>query len=460
MSDDPPVSLWPEPTALGPLTDLYQLTMMAGYVANGMDELPATFELFVRRLPKGRTYLVFAGLEQALRDLLGLAFSPGQIDALQRWPVFDAVDPSFFSWLGRLRFRGDVWAVPEGTVVFEGEPLVRVQAPLALAQWVETFLLASLGYPTSVASKAARIVAAAGGRSLYDFGARRAPGPHASLLAARAAYPAGFDGTSNVEASLRIGIPCAGTMAHSWVQSFDQEAQAFSAFAHLFPTASTMLVDTYDTARGVEHAGALDPPVRAVRLDSGDLLTLSRAARAFLDAHGRSAVRIFASGDLDEFQIARLLAGGAPIDAFGIGTELVTSRDAPALAMVYKLVELDGRGRIKLSSGKITYPRAKQVYRTFGPDGRIARDTVTLVDEAAEGEPLLEHVVRGGVLEPLPRLGEVRDRCRAQLESLPPELRGVEALSTFRPTYSQAVRAVAEELAKPYREATRAPDET
>lgn len=448
MTTEPPVSLWPDPAALGPLTDLYQLTMMAGYLANGMHEQPAAFELFVRRLPQSRAYLVFAGLEQALGDLLRLAVAPEQIALLRTWPVFERIDPLFFSWLAALRFRGDVWAVPEGTVVFEGEPLVRVQAPLAQAQWVETFLLASLSYPTLVASKAARIVEAARGRALFDFGARRAPGPHTSLLAARAAYIGGFDGSSNVEACLRLGIPCSGTMAHSWVQSFDDEQRAFEAFARSFPSASTMLVDTYDTAGGVARAAAVEPPVRGVRLDSGDLLADSIAARRYLDEHGRSATRVFASGDLDEFRIAALVEQGAPIDAFGVGSELVTSRDAPALAMVYKLVELDGRGRTKRSVGKATYPRAKQVYRAFGPEGRIARDLIALADEAAEGEPLLQPVVRGGVLEPLPTLDTIRARCRAQLATLPEALRGVDAQAGFHPAYSAALLAEVERLAR------------
>lgn len=448
MTSEPPVSLWPDPNALGALTDLYQLTMGAGYLANGMHELPATFELFVRRLPKGRAYLVFAGLEQALRDLVRLAFSREQVDALRRWPVFASVDPTFFSWLETLRFTGDVWAVPEGTVVFAGEPLVRVQAPLAQAQLVETFLLASLGYPTLAASKAARVVEAAAGRPLFDFGARRAHGPHTSVLGARAAYLAGFAGTSNVEASLRLGIPCAGTMAHSWVQSFDREADAFAAFARLFPSSSTMLVDTYDTLEGVAHAAAIEPPVTAVRLDSGDVGALSRAAREYLDRHHRPDVRIFASGDLDEHVIARLLEEGAPVDAFGVGTELITSRDAPALAMVYKLVELQGQGRIKLSAGKATVPMAKQIYRSYDRDGRIARDLITRADEQAEGEPLLVPVVTGGRLAALPRLEEIRAHCRAQRASLPGALVGLDAEPSFEPEFSPALRAEAARLAR------------
>ncbi len=249
----PPVSLWPDPQALGPLTDLYELTMMAGYAASRLDGAIATFELFVRKLPEGRAYLVFAGLEQAIGDLMRLSFSRAQIEAIRQLPVFENVDPGFFERLGSLRFQGDVWSVPEGTVVFAGEPLIRVRAPLPQAQWVETFLLASVVYPTLVASKAARVVEAARGRPVYDFGLRRGHTLFAGMLGARAAYLAGCAGTSNVEAAIRLGIPCAGTMAHSWVQSFNSESDAFAAFARVFP-ASTMLVDTYDSVEGVANA--------------------------------------------------------------------------------------------------------------------------------------------------------------------------------------------------------------
>src|SRR5579864_1741153 len=373
MTPQPPVSLWPEPHALGPVTDLYQLTMMAGYHAAGLDLARATFELFVRRLPEGRAYLVFAGLEQAVGDLLQLAFSSEQVEAIRRWPAFARIDPAWFDTLADLRFRGDVWAVPEGTVVFAGEPLVRIEASLPQAQWVETFLIASLNYPTLVASKAARIVEAAAGRPLFEFGARRGHGPHSGFLAARAAYLAGFAGTSHVEAARRLDIPCVGTMAHSWVQTFPSESEAFSIFAKLFPEATTLLVDTYDTEAGVLHAAAIEPPVQAIRLDSGDIGALSRSARAILDAHNRHSVKILASGDLDEYRIRELVETKAPIDAFGVGTELITSRDAPALSMVYKVVELDGAGRVKLSPGKKTYPMTKQVHRLSDSHGRFER---------------------------------------------------------------------------------------
>jgi nicotinate phosphoribosyltransferase len=447
MKPEPPVSLWPDPDALGPITDLYQLTMMAGYAAAGLDQARATFELFVRRLPPGRAYLVFAGLEQAVGDLLRLAFSPEQVAAIRTWPMFAHVDPGWFDSLLDLRFTGDVWSVPEGAVVFANEPLLRVEAPLPQAQWVETFLIASLGYPTLVATKAARIVEAAAGRPLYDFGARRGHGPHAGFLAARASYLAGFAGTSLVEAARRLGIPAVGTMAHSWVQAFAAEPEAFATYARLFPGATTLLVDTYDTLHGVLLAAQIEPPVQSVRLDSGDLQSLACDSRTILDANNRRGVKIFASGDLDEFRVSELVVAGAPIDAFGIGTELVTSRDAPALSMVYKMVELDGTGRIKLSPGKVTYPLAKQVHRLRTPDGRFASDLVTTASEPAPGEPLLVPIVRGGKLAgPLPRLDAIQEYCRLQRESLPESLRGVHAEPVYPIAYSDALEQEAERL--------------
>jgi nicotinate phosphoribosyltransferase len=447
MSQEPPVSLWPDPDALGPVTDLYELTMMAGYLASGMGGKSATFELFVRRLPPNRGYLVFAGLEQAIGDLLRLAFAPEQIDTLRRWPMFQKIDPTILDAMGRQRFEGDVWAIPEGTVVFPGETLLRVTAPLPQAQWVETYLIAALAYPTLVASKAARIVTVAGGRPLHEFGARRGHGPHAGLLAARSAYIAGFAGTSLVEAARRLGILASGTMAHSWVQAFPDEATAFSTFARVFGEYSTLLVDTYDTMEGVRHAAAIEPPVPAIRIDSGDLEDLVPRARTYLDARGRTGTKIMVSGDLDEERIARLVESGVPVDGFGVGTELITSRDAPALAMVYKLVELEGQGRYKLSPAKRTYPMAKQVYRLRDASGRFAGDHVTRADETAEGEPLLVPVVRGGRLAgPLPSLEEIRARCGEQLAALPPRLRPLDARPDYPITYSDALEEEARRL--------------
>ena len=447
MTPEPPVSLWPDPHALGTVTDLYQLTMMAGYAAAGIDQSRATFELFVRKLPPHRSYLIFAGLEQAIGTLLDLRFSREQVEVLRGWPVFEGIDPLWFDSLLDFRFTGDVWAIPEGSVVFAGEPLVRVSAPLAQAQLVETILLSTLGYPTLVASKAARIVEAAQGRGVVDFGARRGHGPQSGFLNARASYIAGFSGTSHVEAALRLGIPAVGTMAHAWVQAFDDEKTAFETFARLFPRATTLLVDTYDTDQGVRLAAGIEPPIQAIRIDSGDLVAASKSARAILDSLGRPGVKILASNDLDEWKIAGLLEAGAPIDAFGVGTELITSRDAPAISMVYKLVELDGEGKIKRSAGKKTYPMAKQVYRLRDGWCRFALDRVTKSDERAGGEALLIPIVVGGRLaDPLPSLDQIRLHCQAHREALPDSLRGVDAEPSYRLEYSEALEAEAVRL--------------
>jgi nicotinate phosphoribosyltransferase len=424
------------------VTDLYQLTMMAGYHALGKTNQHAVFEMFVRKMPPNRSYLVFAGLEQAIGDLLRLGFSNDQVESLRRWPVFAKVDPSFFDWLQTLRFAGNVWAMPEGTVFFPGEPIIRIEASLAQAQWVETFLLASVGFPTLVASKAARVVQAAAGRPVYDFGARRAPGPHAGFLVARASYLAGCTGTSHAEAARRLGIPCVGTMAHSWIESFASEAEAFASFTRVFPEASTLLVDTYNTEQGVAQAAAIEPPVQAVRLDSGDLLDLAQKARRYLDEHGREGVQIFATGDLDETSIAHLVAAAAPIDGLGVGTEMATSRDAPALAVVYKLVAIDGAGRIKLSPGKRTYPLAKQVYRVHDRLGQFVSDSVTRADEAAEGAPLLVPVVQDGkLIASLPKLEAIREYRARQCAALPVELRDLDTVAVYPVSYSAALQA-------------------
>lgn len=447
MSHQPPISLWPDPNALGPVTDLYELTMMVGYLSSGMAGKQASFELFVRKMPPNRAYLVFAGLEQAVGDLLRLAFSSEQAEALRGWPMFRNVPGEVIDALAAMRFEGDVWAIPEGTVVFPGETLLRITAPLAQAQWVETYLVASLAYPTLVASKAARIVSVAGGRALLEYGARRGHGPHAGFLAARAAYIAGFAGTSLAEAARLLGIPASGTMAHSWVQAFPDEASAFAAFARTFGGSSTLLVDTYDTLEGVRRAAAIEPPIPAIRIDSGDLDDLTRRARAILDENHRSGVKIMVSGDLDEHRIAALVEAGAPVDGFGVGTELITSRDAPAMGMVYKLVELDGEGKYKLSPAKKTYPMAKQVFRRRDADGRFAGDHVTRADEAADGEPLLVPIVRGGrLVGPLPTLEAVRAHCREQLAALPDRLRPLDARPDYPITYSDRLEADARRL--------------
>ncbi len=447
-----PISLFPDDCRLGLLTDLYELTMAAGYFVHGLADQPATFELWIRRLPEERNYLVVAGVEQAVHYLQQLSFAPEQIDYLRRHAAFAKVPAAWFQRLESLRFEGDLWAMPEGTIAFGGEPLLRVTGPLMVAQLVETYLITTLTFQTLVASKGSRCVTAAQRRAVVDFGSRRAHGPQAGLLAARAAFIAGCTGTSNTEAARLLDIPAVGTQAHSWIMAWGDEVEAFRRFGEAFPNASTLLIDTYDTIQGVRNALASRAAMQAVRLDSGDLATLSREVRQILDAAGRHDVKIVASGDLNEWKIRDLLAAGAPIDIFGVGTELVTSRDEPTLGTIYKLVEQQTKqgvvGRFKLSPGKNTYPFAKQVYRQTGPDGQFREDMIARATETMPGEALLIPVLRAGQLVgPLPRIAEVRARCAAQREWLPPRLLSLEKADPYPVRVSPALEAEARRLA-------------
>jgi nicotinate phosphoribosyltransferase len=406
-------------------TDLYQLTMIGGYWAAGLNG-EATFELSVRRLPDERAYLVVAGLEQALDILERVRFGGDDIAALRRLPQLAHLPSAWFDdYLPNMRFTGTVWAMPEGTVAFANEPLMRVQAPLPEAQLVETALLATLTFQTSVASKASRIVTAARGRGITDFGARRAHGLDAAFYAARAAFIGGCDGTSYVEAAVRMGIPTSGTMAHSWVQAFPSERDAFTAYSQTFPESAVYLLDTYDTIEAARMLVASGLRPASVRLDSGDLARLSRDVRDILDRGGLDKTTIIATSDLDEYRIRELLDAGAPIDSFGVGTALTTVIDAPALSGVYKLVELERAGTplgvVKLSPGKPTWPGAKQVWRTMR-QGRAAGDLVAAIDEPAPDDavPLLTCVMREGRRLPSSEsLKDLRNRRRVQVAALP-----------------------------------------
>lgn len=413
------------------LTDLYQFSMVQAYLAEGMTAA-AVFELSVRRLPPQRRFLVAAGLEPALQWLQGLQFTSGELDWLAAQPE---IGGRLLAWLRALRFDGDVDAVPEGTVVFAHEPLLRVTAPLPLAQWVESRLLNIVHLHTLLASKAARCVLAADGRGLLDFGLRRAHGGEAAMAAARSAWIAGFQGSSNVAAAMALGMPCGGTMAHSYVLAHDTERAAFEAFARCHPHGCVLLLDTYDTERAARRLTELAPALRAagaelagVRLDSGELGTLARRVRTILDGSGLGDVRILASGGLDEHHIAALVAAGAPIDRFGVGTALVTSDDVPALDAAYKLQAYDGRPCRKRSAGKANWPGAKQVYRRLDRHGRISMDRLVRADEHAAGEALLQPVMRGGErLREAESLDAIRERCRRQLGTLPLASRALEA---------------------------------
>jgi nicotinate phosphoribosyltransferase len=429
------------------LTDLYELTMAAAFLREGRNAT-ATFSLFVRRLPPERGFLVAAGLEDALEYLSGLRFSA---DALAFLRALGRFEPEFLDYLAALRFTGDVRAVREGTVVFGDEPLLEVTGPLIEAQLVETAVIHFCHLQTVQASKAARAVLAARGRGLAEFGLRRTHGMDAGLKAARAAYLTGFDSTSNVLGGRTYGMALSGTMAHSFVGAFPRERDAFEAYARAFPDGAVLLLDTYDTVAAARLAvevarrlAAQGHRLAGVRLDSGDLAALSREVRRVLDAGGCRDVPILVSGGLDEHDIAGLLDAGAPIDAFGIGTRLNVSADAPSLDMVYKLVALDGRDVLKLSPGKQTWVGRKQVVRRLDSDGRLAGDTLALAEESvpAGAVGLLEPVMRAGeLLRSHPPLAELRAYCADQLRALPDGLRRLRNAERYAVTPSDGLSA-------------------
>ena len=425
------------------LTDLYQLNMIQAYLDHGQTDT-AVFEFFSRKLPERRGFLMAAGLETVLDFLETLRFGPDEIAWLKATGRFR---PDLLDWLADFRFTGDVHGVPEGTIVFADEPILRVTAPLPAAQLVETRLINLLHYQTVVASKAARMVLAAPGRTLVDLGLRRAHGAEAGLLAARASYIAGFAGTATMLAAPRFGVPIFGTMAHSFVQVHDDEATAFESFARARPENLILLIDTYDTEAAAHKVVALAPKlaadgiaIRGVRLDSGDLVALSFAVRRILDEGGLPDVQIFASGGLDEDELARFAATGAPIDGYGIGTSLTVASDAPALDCAYKLQEYAGIARRKLSAGKATWPGRKQVWRRFRADGRMAGDVLTLEDDARPGRPLVVPLMRSGArLAPAEPLAMARVRAADNLARLPPPLARLEPGATVRATVAPAL---------------------
>jgi nicotinate phosphoribosyltransferase len=432
------------------LTDLYQLNMIQAYLDHGKTDT-AVFELFFRRLPPRRGFLLASGLEQVLAFLEDLRFSAEEIDWLAQSGRFGK---QMLVYLADLRFTGDVHAMPEGTPFFADEPIVRVTAPLPQAQLVETRLINILHFQSLIASKAARMTLAAPGQLLVDFGLRRAHGSEAGLMAARASYIAGFAGTATLLAEKQFGIPTFGTMAHSFIQAYDDETTAFEEFAQSRPANLTLLIDTYDTEAGARKVVALAPrlkargiAIRSVRLDSGDLIALSKSVRRILDAGGLSDVGIFASGGLDEDGIAEMLRAGAPIDGFGIGTSLTTSSDVPALDCAYKLQEYAGLARRKRSTGKATWPGRKQVWRRFGPDGRMACDILSLESDRQSGEPLLRLVMRGGRrIAPSPTLAEIRARAAAELARLPEPLHRLEPKGSYPVQVADALARLATEV--------------
>lgn len=433
------------------LTDLYQLTMLAGYLDRRM-EATAVFELFVRKLPDCRNFLLVAGLEQALAFLERLRFTPEELDWIKRSGRFK---PAFIDYLAALEFTGDVEAMPEGTVFFANEPVLRVMAPLPQAQLVETRLINLIHFQTLIASKAARLVLTAPGKLLVDFGLRRAHGAEAGLLAARAGYIAGMAGTATVLAAPLFDIPIAGTMAHAFIQAHDEELAAFEHFARAQPDNVVLLIDTYDTeaaaSKVVELAGHLAEegiPIKGVRIDSGDLAEHARKVRKILDDGGHPEITILASGNLDEYALAELVKKDVPIDGFGIGTHLDTSADRSYLDYVYKLQEYAGIARRKRSEGKATWPGRKQVYRYRDGQGRLAYDLLTLEADPHPGEPLIKPVMRVGkrVASPEP-LSHMRDRVAEGLASLPERLRGLEQTTPpYEVRVSEAIQRLAAQV--------------
>jgi nicotinate phosphoribosyltransferase len=451
-------TILPPDRYLPAVTDLYEVTMAAAYFENRMEQT-ATFELWVRNLPPHRSYLIASGLEDALKYLSNLSFPADVVRYLKTLDNFKHVSPDFFKYLRNLKFTGDVWAIPEGTVVFAGEPLIRVTAPIIQAQIVETTVMSIVNYQTTVATKASRIVQAAshGGveRPVTDFGLRRAHGPGAGCSAARASFVGGCARTSNVYAGFRYAIPVHGTAAHSWIMAFDTELESFQKYYELFPESTILLIDTYDVKKGALNAARVGKNLRGVRIDSGDLVAQSKMVRKILDAAGLKDARIVASGDLNEYKIRDMLSAGAPIDIFGVGTEMIVSRDEPALQCVYKLVEEKKTGRTiykaKFSEDKATFPGAKQVRRTCGRDGEFSGDVICLHNEKIKGEPLLAQVLKAGkITRNLPALREIQQRTKEQLSRLPAQYKRFQGADIYPVSYSDRLKELLGKVRRQY----------
>ncbi|NWG11273.1 nicotinate phosphoribosyltransferase [Candidatus Bathyarchaeota archaeon] len=445
------------------LTDLYELTMCASYFDHRRKE-PATFDLFIRRMPPNRAYFVFAGLEQALMFLEKIKFTKEHINYLRK----HGFKENFLDYLVKFKFTGEVWAVPEGTIVFPNEPLMRVTAPIIEAQIAESFLLNTVNVQTTIASKASRVVNVAKGKSIVEFGLRRTHGTDAGMKAARCSYIAGCTGTSNVLAGIKYGIPVFGTMAHSFILFFSREIESFRAFAKSFPKTSTFLIDTFDDIKGAKKAAVVAKELEkkgfrlnSVRLDSGDLVEISKKVRTLLDEKGLSYVKIFASGDLDEYRVEELLQKGARIDAFGVGTRMSTSADRPYVDVIYKLSEkMDKNGRfvpaMKLSEGKITFPGRKQVFRAVDGSGKFVKDIVGLHNEKVEGEPLLVRVMeKGEIVYELPTLEKIRETALENLSKLPDEYKRLENAPSYPVEHSPRLKKMVSELTRDLRKVER-----
>lgn len=434
------------------LTDLYELTMAAGYFEAAKTEECATFELSIRRLPKHRNFVLAAGLSQAVEYLLNLKFEPDEIEYLRGLAQFRNAPPAFFDYLRHFRFTGDLFAVPEGTPLFPGEPMLTLRAPLIEAQIPETYLLSSVTFQTLIATKAARMVEVSGGRDIVEFGTRRAHTPDAGVLGARAAFIGGCAGTSNTLAGYRFGVPVMGTAAHSWVMAFASETESFERMQSLMAEQTVHLVDTYDTISGTRKAIEVGMPFRGIRLDSGDFLALSKEVRSMFDQAGLTEAKIMVSGDLDEYRIRELVTAGAPIDAFGVGTELATSADAPSMGAIYKLVQIENRSgaqpltryTAKQSPEKTSLPGTKQIFRF--PD----HDVLTRSSECVSGATALQQpvILSGRLLQPLPSLADTRRHAAQMLADLPRAVKTLEPDTSFPVQHSPALLALADEAAK------------
>jgi len=422
-------------------TDFYQLTMTAAYfqynLENNIKEEDdiATFELFIRKFPKNRNYLIFAGLEQAIYYLLNARFTKRTIDFLRNKPVFKKIDSSFFDeYLPNFKFNLNVWAMEEGNFFFPNEPIMRIQGPIIHAQLAETYLLNVINYQTLVASKASRIRNIAPDKVLLEFGTRRSHSPLAGVYAARASYIAGFNGTSNAIADIELGINSTGTMAHSFVQKFDKEIDSFKTYFDIYDENSILLIDTYDTEKGAEKCAQFGNKIKGVRIDSGDLINHAIKVRKILDEIGCEKVLIVASSDLNEYKIKEIIDQNAPIDAFGVGTELATSRDDPTIAGVYKLIEYNNTPKIKISEEKITYPGIKQVYRVYEKNGKFKEDILTLDDEStpSDSTPLLQPIMKNGeLIRKLPEIDDIQAFYRENIKKLPERYKDLNEVQTF-----------------------------
>ena len=441
------------------LTDLYELTMAQAYWRAGVTD-PATFSLFFRGYPRNRSYYVFAGLEDILDYLENFQFTGADIDYLRS---LDRFDDQFIQHLAELRFTGDVRSMKEGTVCFGDEPVLEVRAPIIEAQIAETFLLNQATFQSTVATKASRVVHAAAGRSVVDFAARRTQGTDAAMKVARTGYLAGYQATSNVKAGAVYGIPVVGTMAHSFIMAFDSEIEAFRAYTHAFPDYATLLVDTYDTLRGVRNAIEVGRELeseghvlRGVRIDSGDLAFLGREARKILDEEGFKDVGVFASGGLDEYEVDRLVRDGTPFEGYGVGTKAGTSADAPYLDSAYKLVEYAGRPVLKLSSKKQSLAGCKQVYRTYTRDGSYEKDTIALISEDApskNAKPLLEDVMTEGArINDSPALNDLREEHAQEFTRVPSRYKALQSAPRYPVEVSPRLKELQREVVREVRD--------